>query len=65
MHARTIFPKAGKITIIPGADGNPLLPSVVSFSEKGRVAVGQEALQLLESQPASTIYGAKRFIGRK
>ena len=57
--------QAGKITIIPGADGNPLLPSVVSFLESGLVAVGQDAVELLERQPASTIYGAKRFIGRK
>eukprot|EP00903_Cladosiphon_okamuranus_P019908 g18297.t1 len=57
--------EAGKITIIPGSDGNPLLPSIVSFLENGRVAVGQDALELLERQPVNTIYGAKRFIGRK
>ncbi|CAN0148354.1 unnamed protein product [Ectocarpus sp. 12 AP-2014] len=56
--------EGGKIAIIPGAEGNPLLPSVVSFLDNGRVAVGQDATKLLESQPANTIYGAKRFIGR-
>lgn len=64
IHAHTP-PQAGKITIIPGPGGNPLLPSIVSFLENGRVAVGQDAVELLEHQPANTIYGAKRFIGRK
>ncbi|CAM9188145.1 unnamed protein product [Scytosiphon promiscuus] len=57
--------EAGKIIIIPGTDGSSLLPSVVSFLENGRVAVGQDAVDLLERHPASTIYGAKRFIGRE
>lgn len=56
--------KAGTVSIIPGLDGNLLLPSVVSFLDDGLVAVGYDAVELLESNPASTIYGAKRFIGR-
>lgn len=60
-----VYLQVGKITIIPGSDGNPLLPSVVSFLENGRVAVGRDAIKLLEHRPESTIYGAKRFIGRE
>lgn len=64
-HTHPCNPQAGKIIIIPGTDGSLLLPSVVSFLENGRVAVGQDAVDLLERHPASTIYGAKRFIGRE
>lgn len=52
------------MSIIPGPDGNRLLPSVVSFLDDGLVKVGDDAVELLESNPAGTIYGAKRFIGR-
>lgn len=64
LSAFRLLSQGGKVTIIPGHDGNPLLPSVVSFLNDGAVAVGHDAVDLLESEPASTIYGAKRFIGR-
>lgn len=59
-----VFLQGGKVTIISGPNGNPLLPSLVSFLDDGLVEVGHDAIQFLESDPASTIYGAKRFIGR-
>ncbi|CAN0098542.1 unnamed protein product, partial [Phaeothamnion confervicola] len=53
-----------KVRIVHGIDGNPLLPSVVSFLQGGGVAVGNAAIEHLALDPAHTIYGAKRFIGR-
>ncbi|CAM9444654.1 unnamed protein product, partial [Choristocarpus tenellus] len=57
--------EAGRVHIIKGSNGDPLIPSVVSFLDGGGVAVGRDAVALLDSEPENTIYGAKRFIGRK
>jgi molecular chaperone DnaK (HSP70) len=53
----------GKIECIPDEFGNVIVPSVVSFSSKETV-VGRAAKQLIESHPLSTIYQAKRVLGR-
>ena len=43
---------------------NALVPSIIHFSETGNVIVGEEARTLLESAPQSTIYSAKRLMGK-
>ncbi len=50
--------------IIPGADGDKLVPSVVSVPPKGEVVVGNPARELLLTQPERTVYSVKRLMGR-
>ena len=50
--------------IIPGEDGDKLVPSVVSIVENGSVVVGNEARRILITQPDRTVYSVKRLMGR-
>jgi len=50
--------------IIPGADGGKLVPSVVSVTENGSIAVGNPARELLLTHPERTVYSVKRLMGR-
>ena len=50
--------------IIPGADGDKLVPSVVSIAQGGEVVVGNPARELLMTQPDRTVYSVKRLMGR-
>src|SRR5260370_2860931 len=50
--------------IIPGADGDTLVPSVVSINPSGEIVVGNAARELLITQPDRTVYSVKRLMGR-
>jgi Fe-S protein assembly chaperone HscA len=50
--------------IIPGADGDKLVPSVVSAMPNGQTVVGSAARELLLTQPERTVYSVKRLMGR-
>src|SRR6266567_1016857 len=50
--------------IIPGADGDKLVPSVVSINPTGKIVVGNAARELLITQPDRTVYSVKRLMGR-
>src|SRR3984957_16999196 len=50
--------------IIPGADGDKLVPSVVSIAPGGEVVVGNAARELLLTQPERSVYSVKRLMGR-
>jgi Fe-S protein assembly chaperone HscA len=50
--------------IIPGADKDKLVPSVVSIGANGEVVVGNPARELLLTQPERTVYSVKRLMGR-
>ncbi len=50
--------------IVPGADGEKLVPSVVSIAENGEVVVGNPARELLLTHPERTVYSVKRLMGR-
>jgi Fe-S protein assembly chaperone HscA len=50
--------------IVPGADGDKLVPSVVSIEPNGDVVVGNAARELLLTQPERTVYSVKRLMGR-
>ena len=50
--------------IIPGADGDKLVPSVVSVNAGGEIVVGNPARELLLTQPERTVYSVKRLMGR-
>ena len=54
----------GKPRVIANKGGFRTTPSVVAMSEGGRRLVGHLARRQAVSSPASTIYGAKRLIGR-
>jgi len=51
-------------TIIPGEDGDPLVPSVVAFDEAHGFVVGNAARATLLTDAASAVYSAKRLMGR-
>lgn len=53
-----------QVEIIPNDQGNRTMPSCVSFTDEGRV-IGEAAKNKLGSDPLSTIYDAKRMIGRR
>src|SRR5579884_2456976 len=50
--------------IVPGADGDKLVPSVVSLSSSGDFVVGNPARELLLTHPERTVYSVKRLMGR-
>src|SRR5271156_1956252 len=51
-------------TIIPGEDGDRLVPSVVAFDEAHGFVVGNEARTTLLTDASSAVYSAKRLMGR-
>jgi molecular chaperone DnaK len=51
--------------VIPNAEGNRLTPSVVAFTDKGEVIVGEPARRQAVTNPTKTIYSVKRFMGRR
>ena len=57
--------EGGQPVIIPGQDGQRLLPSVVAISKKGERLVGWAARRQSVTNPENTIYSIKRFMGRK
>jgi molecular chaperone DnaK len=50
--------------VIPGDDGDKLVPSVVSLLPDGNLLVGNAARQELIDHPDRTIYSVKRLMGR-
>jgi len=51
--------------VIPNPEGNRLTPSVVAFTDKEEVLVGEPARRQAVTNPARTVYSAKRFMGRR
>ena len=51
-------------TIIPGEDGDRLVPSVVAFDQDHGFVVGNAARGTLLTDAASAVYSAKRLMGR-
>ena len=58
-----IRPEGGTPVVIPGEDGERLVPSVVAWTDDG-VVVGNAARATLMSDSASAVYSAKRLMGR-
>src|SRR3954447_24304054 len=51
--------------VIPNAEGNRLTPSVVAFTDKGDVLVGDPAKRQAVTNPKKTVFSIKRFMGRR
>src|SRR2546421_4542861 len=51
--------------VIENAEGSRLTPSVVSFTDKGDILVGDPARRQAVINPRRTVYSIKRFMGRR
>jgi Fe-S protein assembly chaperone HscA len=54
----------GTPEIIPGPDGDRILPSIVSIAPTGEILVGKAGRDALITRPERTVYSAKRLMGR-
>ncbi len=57
--------EGGEVKVIPNQEGNRLTPSVVAFTDKGEVLVGEPAKRQAVTNPHRTVYSIKRFMGRR
>jgi molecular chaperone DnaK len=55
--------EAGEAKIIPNKEGKNTTPSVVAFTDKGEVLVGDSAKRQAITNPKKTIYSIKRIMG--
>ena len=55
--------RKGRVEVIANSQGSRVTPSVVAFTENGRI-VGEGASVQRDLDPTNTVYSAKRFIGR-
>ncbi len=58
------FMQGDQPTIIPGEDGDRLVPSVVAFDQEQGFVVGNAARATLLTDASSAVYSAKRLMGR-
>lgn len=54
-----------KVRVIENAEGQRTTPSIVAFTDNDEVLVGQAAKRQAVTNPAQTIFAAKRLIGRR
>ena len=59
-----IHPDTKLPTALKEFDGSSIVPSVVHFDAYGNAEVGSNAKPYLESDPANTIFSAKRLMGK-
>ena len=57
--------EGGDVTVIPNQEGSRLTPSVVAFTPKGEILVGDPAKRQAITNPTGTVYSIKRFMGRR
>jgi molecular chaperone DnaK len=57
--------EGGDPKVIANQEGNRLTPSVVAFTDKGEVLVGEPARRQAVTNPQRTVYSIKRFMGRR
>ncbi|WP_028328532.1 molecular chaperone DnaK [Brachyspira alvinipulli] len=55
--------EGGKPVVITNAEGNRTTPSIVAFTNKGEILVGQPAKNQMVTNPENTIFSIKRFMG--
>lgn len=59
-----IHPESKKPVALKEHNSTSLVPSVIHFGKNGDITVGNEAKQYLVSDPANTIFSAKRLMGK-
>src|SRR5881296_788350 len=57
--------EGGKPVVIPNAEGSRTTPSVVAFTDKSELLVGQVAKRQAITNPENTVFSIKRFMGRR
>ena len=57
--------EGGKAKVIENAEGARVTPSIVAFTDRGEVLVGQPAKRQAITNPENTIFAIKRLIGRR
>src|SRR6059036_40521 len=57
--------EGGKPVVIPHAEGSRTTPSVVAFTDKGELLVGQVAKRKAVTNSENTVFSIKRFMGRR
>ncbi len=57
--------EGGEPVVIPNAEGGRTTPSVVGFAKDGERLVGTVAKRQAVTNPESTVYSVKRFMGRR
>ena len=55
--------EGGKPAVITNSEGNRTTPSIVAFTNKGEILVGQPAKNQMVTNPENTIFSIKRFMG--
>src|SRR5207253_966948 len=58
------YVKDGVPLVIRDANGDALVPSVVSVADDGSIVVGREAERRLLTEAGRTAYSVKRFMGK-
>jgi molecular chaperone HscA len=59
-----IHPESKKPVALKEHNSSSLVPSVIHFGKNGDITVGNEAKQFLVTDPANTIFSAKRLMGK-
>jgi molecular chaperone HscA len=59
-----IHPENKKPVALKEHNSSSLVPSVIHFGKSGNLVVGDEAKQYLTSDPAHTVFSAKRLMGK-
>ncbi len=57
--------EGGTTQVIPNQEGMRTTPSVVAFTNKGEILVGQIAKRQALTNPQNTFYSVKRLVGRR
>src|SRR6201982_108695 len=57
--------EGNEVKVIPNQEGNRLTPSVVAYTDKGDILVGDPAKRQAVTNPKKTIFSIKRFMGRR
>jgi len=63
-HSIVAVVREGKVEVIPNQEGEYSTPSVLAFTEEGRVLVGSPALHQAALNPGRTVSEIKRRLGR-
>ncbi|HYE21073.1 MAG TPA: molecular chaperone DnaK [Tepidisphaeraceae bacterium] len=57
--------EGGQPKVLINSQGSRITPSVVAFTDKGEILVGQTAKHQQVTNPKNTVFSIKRFVGRR